>query len=259
MQVESVALATELALAVTRGRVVDRGDCIVVETPDQPRRGSTNRLVLAEPPRADDIARWTKRFADELPAREHVALSWAGELGPSAELRAAGFELLVLQALAAHELAAATHVALELRELRVDELPAVGALGFAAGDHHDERARLALQERAAWHAGLVARGTAHFWGAFDGAALVADVGLVELGTLARFQDVQTAPSHRRRGLAGALLATAARPAIGRGVDQLVILAEADSPAIRVYERVGFRPIERINTARIVRGATGLSG
>ena len=68
MQVESVALATELALAVTRGRVVDRGDCIVVETPDQPRRGSTNRLVLAEPPRADDIARWTKRFADELPA-----------------------------------------------------------------------------------------------------------------------------------------------------------------------------------------------
>ena len=46
MIVRSLALTTELALATTRGRITDRGDYIVVETPDDPGYYFGNLLVL---------------------------------------------------------------------------------------------------------------------------------------------------------------------------------------------------------------------
>jgi GNAT superfamily N-acetyltransferase len=79
------------------------------------------------------------------------------------------------------------------------------------------------------------------WGAFAGDALVASLGLVELGTLGRYQDVQTLPAYRGRGLASALLYAAARAA---SVDRVIVLAaRAD-----LYERAGFRMIERTVSA-----------
>jgi GNAT superfamily N-acetyltransferase len=80
------------------------------------------------------------------------------------------------------------------------------------------------------------------------ATTVGSLGLVRLGRLGRYQDVQTAPSHRRRGIAAALLAAAAGDTKAAGVDQLVIKTESGSEAARVYEREGFRAIERTVSA-----------
>ncbi|HVK89327.1 MAG TPA: GNAT family N-acetyltransferase, partial [Kofleriaceae bacterium] len=68
---------------------------------------------------------------------------------------------------------------------------------------------------------------------------------VPLGARARYQDVQTAASHRKRGIAGALLAAAAAKVPSA---ELVIIAELGSAAERVYQRVGFRAIEHIASA-----------
>jgi len=57
--------------------------------------------------------------------------------------------------------------------------------------------------------------------------------------------VQTAASHRKRGIAGGLLA---RAASASEATELVIVAEPDSAASRVYERVGFRTLERVVSA-----------
>src|SRR5579864_4435275 len=114
-----------------RGRVVDRGDCVVVETADAPSRVFTNLLVLPAPPRADEIELWTERFAAELPGRGHLALRWANQLGPAEELRAAGFDVHVLRTMLADDIVAPAPApsslaplpaASSLRELSVDEL-----------------------------------------------------------------------------------------------------------------------------------------
>jgi ribosomal protein S18 acetylase RimI-like enzyme len=67
---------------------------------------------------------------------------------------------------------------------------------------------------------------------------------VRFDRIARFQDVQTAPTHRKRGIASALLAAARSD-----VDRYVILAEPNSNASSLYRRAGFREIdERIVSA-----------
>ena len=250
MHIRSVGLATDLELAKTRGRVTDRGGYVVVITPDDPSYYFGNLLVLPAAPQVGEVAYWTRTFATEVggdPAVRHVALRWDGihgDTGATEELIAAGFTVEILQVMTATTITAAP-VDLELRVLEARELPATAELEYAIGDRHDDSFRRFLHRRAAWKQGLAGTRRATFWGAFDGETLVASLGVVPLGPCARYQDVQTAVSHRRRGIASALLAIAARAS--RESD-LVIVAEPESAAARVYERVGFRTVERVGSA-----------
>ena len=247
MIVHGVGLTTELALATTRGRVIDRGDCLVVRTPDEPGYYDGNLLVLPAVPA--DVAAWNARFVEEVPDAHHRAYRWDGPPGDAAPLLADGFTVDVHVVMVADDLIAPA-TALPIRALTPDEVVATHALAFAMAEHHNDSYRSFLRRHATWHASLVARGEARFWGAFDGDALVGSAGLVELGDLARFQDVRTAPAYRRRGIAGALLAAAAG---GTRASRLVIVAQPDGPAARLYEHVGFREVER--TASAFRAAT----
>src|SRR5205823_10466181 len=76
MIVHGVGLTTELALATTRGRVIDRGDCLVVRTPDDPSYYDGNLLVFPAPLHAGELPAWTARFADELPDIRHRSFRW---------------------------------------------------------------------------------------------------------------------------------------------------------------------------------------
>src|SRR5213076_1053190 len=109
---------------------------------------------------------------------------------------------------------------------------AVTALTFTLADEHSDAYRQFLSRRSAWQARLIERGTATWYGAFDGGALVGSLGLVSFDRIARFQDVQTAPTHRKRGIASALLAAATRT----NAERYVILAEPNTAASRVYRR-----------------------
>jgi GNAT superfamily N-acetyltransferase len=245
-----LALTTELALAATRGRIIDRGDYIVVETPDDPGYYYGNLLVMPAPPQVGEVAFWVRRFNEHFPQAEHVTLWWdgiRGDTGAETELVAAGFTIERGLVMAADAIAAAPAV-LPVRELGPDEIS--DQIGWAIADRHDEAYRRFLQRRAAWQRRLVTRRTARFWGAFDGAQLVASLGLAELGSIGRYQDVETLPAYRGRGLASALLYAAARAA---SVERVIVLAERRE----LYERAGFRLLER--TASACRYPAGVNG
>ncbi|HEU4733863.1 MAG TPA: GNAT family N-acetyltransferase [Kofleriaceae bacterium] len=250
MRVQSLGLATDLALIATRGRIVDRGAYLVAATPDDPGYYYGNLIVLPAPLGPGELTWALELFARELaidPAIRHVTLCWdgvAGETGAAGELTAAGFAIettLVMTASAVASVAAPRGI--ELRPLAPDELARATELAYAIGGTPSEAHRQFLQRRTAWHRDLVVRQTATFWGAFDDRTLVASLGVVRLGRLGRYQDVQTTPGHRRRGIAAALLAAAGRDALADGVEQLVIHTLTGSEALRVYERIGFRTIE----------------
>jgi GNAT superfamily N-acetyltransferase len=248
--VRSIGLATELALAATRGSVEDRGDYLVVRTPDDPGYYYGNLLVLPAAPQVGEVAFWTRRFGEAFGGQarvRHVTFLWdgtAGDVGADDELRAAGFRIETTETMVASALVTPA-AALPVRVLAPDEVMATADLAWRSGDRHDERFREFLNARASWQAALIARGAARFVGAYDGDALVASCGLVTLGERARFQDVLTAEPYRGRGLAAALLAAAAA---GTPARELVIVAHAGSTAARVYARAGFRVAEHTASA-----------
>ena len=170
-----------------------------------------------------------------------------GDPGAADELRAAGFTIETSLVMIADDVTDTPSV-LDVRILEPDEVAETSDLAWAVGDRHDESYRAFLDRRAAWHRRLVAHGLAAFWGAYDADTLVASLGLVPLGSVARYQDVQTAVDYRRRGLASALLAASARAALEAGVERVVIIAEPASPAARVYESTGFRIVEETASA-----------
>jgi len=52
----------------------DRGDYLVVSTPQNPTYWWGNFLLLAQPPQPGEARKWLARFAEEFPAASHVAL-----------------------------------------------------------------------------------------------------------------------------------------------------------------------------------------
>lgn len=250
MHIRSLGLATDLELATTRGQVIDRDGYLVVVTRDDPTYYLGNLLVLPAAPQVGEVAYWTRKFASELggdPAIRHVALRWDGihgDTGAADELSAAGFTVEVLQVMTARELAVAA-CDYEVTPLEPHHLMAAAELEYAIGDRHDDSFRRFLHLRAAWKQRLLESGQATFWGAFDKLTLVGSLGLVQLETRARYQDVQTAVAYRGKGIARALLRTAAQAS---SASELVIVAEPNSQAARVYEQIGFTTVERVGSA-----------
>jgi GNAT superfamily N-acetyltransferase len=249
-----VGLMTNVALAATRGRVDDRGGYVVVADPDDPTSVLDNLLVLPAAPNASELEGWTRTLASELPAIRHTAFQWemvGTDFDPA--LAAAGFSVEAYDVMVADEPIVTPARAENIGALAADDVLATAELAFAIADRHDAAYRAMLQRRASWHRNLVARGSARFWGVRDAGVLVASAGIATIDAIARYQDVQTLASHRRRGLATALVVVAARDAFARGAERLVIVAERDSAAARLYARLGFRAVERIASATRVSG------
>lgn len=125
------------------------------------------------------------------------------------------------------------------------------ALAVGIGEGYEEAIHLPfLRRRIEGRRRQAAAGRLRRWGAFQGNRLAAQMGLVEGVVdgrpLARFQDVDTHPDHRRRGLCAALLAHVAKAARS---PTLVIVAEPDGDAGRIYRRTGFAPVERVATVQ----------
>lgn len=252
MNVHSVGLTTDLALIATRGRVVDRGAYLIAETPDDRGYLHGNMLVLRAPLAPGELASRIAVFAREVPSVRHVTLAWdgvTGNTGAPDELVAAGFTIETVQVMTAAQPAdAPAPPGIALRPLAPDELARAAELAVAIrgddGESSDEAYRQFRHRRAVWQRELVVRRLAQFWGAFDGQTLVASLGLVQLGRLGRYQDVKTSRGYRRRGIASALLAAAARAMQRAGIEELVIQTDVGNVAARVYQRAGFRAIER---------------
>lgn len=252
MDVRSLAYRTDLALLEASGSQVEHhDDHVVVRTPDNPTYWWGNFVLLARPPVPDEVPRWLALTAAAHPGSVHVAFGVDGTDGTVADLAAfadAGLEVeasSVMTATAVHEPPRPNHEA-TYRPLRSDDDWEQQVTLGIAGEHEDSatgadfvRAK-AIAERA-----MTGRGTGEWWGAFLGDRLVASMGLFVASTgLARFQDVKTHPDARGRGLAGTLVHEVSRFGFEElGAETLVMVADPDYLAIRVYRSVGFADTE----------------
>ena len=248
MEIRSLGYRTDLMVLRAGGSVLtDSGDHIVVRTPDNPTFYWGNFILFAEP---GGLAEQLDLFAKEFPEAEHVAFgidSVDGFAGDETEWTAAGFTIGRDTVMTATEILepARPNTTATLRPLTDDadwdqqfELR-WSTLEQAENDAHREflRAKLAGERR------MAEAGTATWFGAFEDDRLLSSLGLVTTDfdpELARYQSVGTRPDARGRGLASALVHHAGRYAFDElGVRRLVMVADPDYLAIRIYRALGF--------------------
>lgn len=249
MNVTSLGFRTDLALLQLGGTTVeDRGDHLVVRSPHNPTFWWGNFLLLSSVPRPEDIDGWLDRFAAEFPAAAHLALGFDGADGRIEDLAAFTERGLscdastVMSASAVHE-PPRPNGAATYRQLMSDEDWAQSVeLNLACNDEYEEPThREFVTRRAATYRTLAAAGHGGWFGAFVDGQLLSQMGLFSASPgLARFQSVETHPEARGQGLAGTLVHHVSQYGLGElGATTLVMVADPDYSAIRLYRSVGF--------------------
>jgi len=244
VRITSLGLSTDVALRVLEGaEVTDRGGYLVVRSPDNPDFWWGNFLILPAPPEPGSATAWLTRFAAEFPAARHAALAVDALTGPvPADFPAAGLEPELSTVLTATAVTPPPRPA-EHADIRALESDAdwqasldLNRRCFGPEESSEYQARRAVARQRLTRAGHGA-----WFGAFGGGRLLAQLGVCDAGAgRARYQDVETDPAARRRGLAGTLVEHAGQYALRElGASTLVIVADPAAGAIRVYRSCGF--------------------
>jgi ribosomal protein S18 acetylase RimI-like enzyme len=265
----SLVFATDIDVLALDRTVTPREGYLVVRSPSNPTFWYGNFLLFDEPPAAGDRGRWERLFEREFadaPRVRHRTFGWDradGETGAArAEFGRRGYELESDVGLVATPEALVPHPRanrdVEIRPLDpsrggADEplWSAVVELQVAGRDEridereHREFSRLRQDELRA----LFAAGRGAWYVALSGdGELVASCGIVATGDRGRFQAVETADAHRRKGLCSRLVVdAAAHAAAAHSLTAFVIVADAGYHALGLYESLGFRRRERVHT------------
>jgi ribosomal protein S18 acetylase RimI-like enzyme len=251
MDIASLAFRTDLAMLEHSGsETEDHGTHLVVRTPDNPTYWWGNFLLLSTAPGDADEARdWLTAFETEFPQARHRTFGVDGhdgtrdDLAPFGEIGLDVEVSAVMTATSVHEPprpnAEATYRPLESDADWTQQVEVARAGEDVGYDLPFVTARTAAQRR------LVDAGHGAWWGAFVGDRLLASMGLFTASPgLARFQSVKTHPDARGRGLAGTLVHRVSRYGFEElGAETLVMVADPDYLAIRIYRSVGFAETE----------------
>jgi predicted DCC family thiol-disulfide oxidoreductase YuxK/ribosomal protein S18 acetylase RimI-like enzyme len=263
----SLVWATDIDVLPLDHTVERRDGYLIVRSPGHPTHYWGNLLLFDDPPAAGDAGRWAGVFEAEFgddPQVQHRTFAWDrpdGALGAAREefappdyeieqmvglvgtpeivrARARANRHVKVRALdpragADEELWAAV---LELQLASRDERFTEESFKAYVKQRQDDLRTLFRLGRGAWYVALDARAE----------EVVGSCGVVVTDTRGRFQAVDTAAAHRRRGVCSRLVVDAARDAAASyGARHLVIAADPDYHALGLYESLGFRPRERV--------------
>ena len=256
MKLKSLGYTTDLFFPAFDGQIIDRGEYLVILSPENPEFYWGNFLLFSNPPIEGDFTRWQALFAREIgepPAVNHQVFAWdapQGDLGEAGQFLNQGFRLIndavmVLDALIVPPDPA---IAVNIRPLE-SEFDWAQALENQIECSSDEDDKSGFREfitiKMRRYRRMVEAGLGNWFGAFSGGRLSADCGVFQQDAIGRFQSVGTHPDFRRRGIAAKLVHEAGQWALNQfKLDRLVIVAEENSSAQRIYQSLGFTPVER---------------
>lgn len=247
--VRSLGFRTSLSLLrATGSTVTDRGDHLLVRTPANPGFWWGNFLLLRERPSPGRAREWVTRFDEAFPSARHRAF---GLDDPAASEEAlagfadVGFEVQRTTVMTTRSLPRSGRAVLGVtcRPLVGDDDWAQHVeLSLVVYPESPGEGRRAFAEiRAASRRRAVEAGAGAWLGSFVDGRLVSQLGVLRAGPgLSRYQDVETHPDFRRRGLAGMLVERAGLMMFSAyGVHTLVMVADPGDEAIRLYRSLGF--------------------
>ena len=254
MEIRSLGLRTDLALLELGGSLVeDKGDHLVVRTPDNPTFWWGNFLLVRSVPEESETAHWLARFEDAHPLARHVALAFDTTTGRTEQLAGFAEQGLTVEISTTMTASAVDEPARPQRQAEYRPLDGDGdwaqwvELRVACrheGQTEEGTREFSVRQSEAYRR-LVSGGHGQWFGAFEGGRLLSSMGLFRASEgLARYQSVETHPEARRRGLAGTLVHHAGRFGLTElGAHTLVMVVDPTYAAIRLYRSLGFTDSE----------------
>ena len=257
MQPKSLGLQTDLLFRRFEGEVIEKDDYIVALTPKNPGYRWGHFLLFPAPPEAGDLERWKAIFAKEVgvpPAFNHFVFIWDGidgNVGGIEPFLQAGFRVEKTAVMTAQQVHAPPKInsTCTIRTFTADDWPAWIKLQHAMNsaetpqnqeDDTDGGFTKFLWGKANEYQGMIEAGLGQWFGAYVDGELASSQGLFIWNKLGRFQAVDTHPNHRRQGLAGTLVYHVAQKGLhDMGAETLVMCADPDYVAIKIYESIGF--------------------
>jgi ribosomal protein S18 acetylase RimI-like enzyme len=249
-------------------RVVERrSGFMVIRSPSNPTHYWGNYLLFDREPVVGDARRWEALFDEAFgddPRVSHRTFAWDrtdGAVGAAREeFVGRGYDLEESVGLRADPHQLVPHPR-ENRDVIIQALNAAAGADEAlweavvelqvAGreDGHEEQAyrsfaRARLEDQRA----LFRAGRGAWYAAIQPSTeeVVGSCGVVVTAGRGRFQAVDTAMAHRRRGISSRLVVEAARRASADyGAEKFVIVADADYHALGLYESLGFERAEHV--------------
>ncbi len=254
MPARSLGFRTDLALLLYAGsEVEDCGSHLVVRTRENPAYFWGNFVLLKQPPAPGSGSHWLASFVRAFPKAQHRAFGVDVDRGAAEDLSAlvdAGLRPQVSSVMTARAVSDPPHPnhEVEVRPLRSNHDWSQRVDLTAAVNSHlptDEFRKFAMR-KAETERSLVDEGRGAWLGAFAAVRLICSLGLFAVGDgLGRFQSVETHPDARRQGVAGTLVHAASRHGLETmGLRSLVMVADPQYSAIRIYRALGFRDSER---------------
>jgi RimJ/RimL family protein N-acetyltransferase len=254
VDVRSLAFRTDLALLTLAGSTVeDRGSHLVVRTPNNPGYRWGNFYLLARPPYTDEVDGIVAAFDTDFPHSSHRAFGIDGTadqrdaLDPLASVGLRIETATVMTATSVHPPPRPNTEAAYRPLMSDDDWAQLVGLSIAVEEDEtpDEDYLAFVTQRAVDDRALCKAGHGAWWGAFHDGQLVSGMGLVDTGGgLARYRGVETHPEFRGRGLAGTLVHRLAAHGFDEmGARTLVMVADPEYLAIRIYRSVGFHGTE----------------
>ncbi|TDD61928.1 GNAT family N-acetyltransferase [Kribbella antibiotica] len=258
MEIKSLGYRTDLFLLGLGGSEIrDAGPYVVIRTPKNPTFWWGNYLLHRTPLAPGDLVRRAAEFRTEFPDARHLTLgidttdgvlTAEGAEAVEQEVKAAGGRVDPSVVMTASTVNAPQrpNTTSTYRFLSTDDDWQqvvdinLATSTMAVDDSHREFTRL----KVAHDRELVEAGHGRWFGAFDGDRLQASLGLMFDGKgLARFQTVQTHPDDRNQGIASTLVHQASTYGFENGATTLVMVADPEYLAIRIYRALGFTDSE----------------
>ena len=256
MKVKSLGYQTDLIFPDYDGEIIDRGDYLVILTPDNPTFHWGNFILFKNPPKSSDFEQWKKIFNQEIASRldvKHMTFGWDSIKGETGDIKLFvddGFDFEKSIVLSTDEVNVPKkyNTEVEIRPLSEDwewEQARLNQIACRDSCHDIASYTRFKTDQMLRYRNMVNSGLGHWFGAFLGKELVADLGIFQINNRARFQSVGTNPDYRRLGICGTLVYEASQYAFEKMKSKtLVMVADEDYHAARIYESVGFKPTER---------------
>lgn len=256
MKIKSLGYKTDFIFNKFDGSVEDCGDYFVVTTKSNPNYFWGNLLIYKKPPQTGDLKIWKADFAKELtnPDIYHMTFGWDspdGDGGQTSEFIADGFKEEKSVVLTTKEVVKPPkyNEDVSVRPIQTDaEFEQVIRIQTLSGGKQLSREawesfyRVQLRQ----YRKMIDSGSGNWFGAWLNGELVGSLGIFTDAKIGRYQIVSTTPDHQRKGVCSTLVYKSALFAFHEmNVSTLVMIADEDYHAAKIYETVGFKPTEHL--------------
>ena len=255
MKIKSLGQRSNLITSRHDGVLKDRDNYLVVRNDEKPHFFWGNYIIMQSPPTESDYNRWTDiyklEFGDRGPIN-YMTFAWdspAGEEGTIDQFVKNGFVAdrnIILSA---------TKVNVPLKfnsNIIVKTLESEKDWNDSIEVHINDEWKFSKDSQEGFQKGQMLRkkklkelGVGKCYGAFLDNKMVGCLSVFMDDNLASMDLVSTHQNFRRQGICGTLVYTASKLILEQTkVETLVIIADEDYHAAKIYESVGFKPTEK---------------